>query len=144
MVMTMVRRRQSERNISSVDKVSGSAFTTHLSFTVGPHIDCHADHIVQRCVRALVQQHCHYHADRVDGQTRFDRSMETGIGNEAEGPFPCETDEAKHEVEDLERGHRLHGSIEILSEEVPENLGPEESLDRRSDLVCEEREVGQQ
>jgi hypothetical protein len=35
----------------------------------------------------------------------------------------------------LEDGKGLDGRIEILSEEVPENLGPKEGLDCSGDLI---------
>lgn len=61
--------------------------------------------------------------------------MESSSGNKAERPFVGNAEEAKEEVEDLEGGNRLDSAVEILGEEVPENLGPEEAMDSSQNLV---------
>jgi len=55
--------------------------------------------------------------------------MKSGSSEGAEGPLPCEHDDAEDDVEDLEDGDGLHGSVEVFGEEIPEDLGPEDAVD---------------
>lgn len=50
-------------------------------------------------------------------------------------PFPEKTDDAEDEVEDLEDGSRLHSTVKVLGEKVPEDFGPEEAFYRRGNLI---------
>jgi len=61
--------------------------------------------------------------------------MKGSAGDESQWPFPGEDNDTKEEVDDLEDGDRLYGSIEVLGEEIPEDLGPEETFHCSSDLV---------
>ena len=61
--------------------------------------------------------------------------MEGGACEEWEGPFPCETDEAEDEVDDLEDGRAGDGAVEVFGEEVPEDFGPEEAFECSAYLI---------
>lgn len=62
--------------------------------------------------------------------------MERRAGNEAERPLIGEAYKAQDEVDYLECRHGLDSAVQVLGEEVPEDLGPEEALDGGSQLVC--------
>lgn len=62
--------------------------------------------------------------------------MQTGAREESQRPFPAKTDDAQDDVEDLQGGNLRDGRIQVLGEEVPEDLGPEDGLDAGADLVC--------
>jgi len=61
--------------------------------------------------------------------------VDGGAGDELQWPFVGQAHEAEDEVYDLKSGERLDGAIEVLGEEVPEDLGPEEAFNRGTDLV---------
>ena len=62
--------------------------------------------------------------------------METTASKQANGPFPRQTQHAHEEVDDLQGGNRLDGAVEVLGQEVPEDLGPEEGFNGSAYLVC--------
>lgn len=109
---------------------------TYLAFAVGPEICNHANNVVKTGVRALVYQEGDECADGIDNKTGFDRSMETATSKQANGPFPRQTQHAHEEVDDLQSGNRLDGAVEVLGQEVPEDLGPEEGFNGSAYLVC--------
>lgn len=47
---------------------------------------------------------------------------------EAERPFVGDPEQAEEEIDDLEDGDRFHGTVKVLCEEVPKDLGPEEAF----------------
>ena len=102
---------------------------------IGPEIDSHAYQVIDGRVRALIQQDGGKGADRVDDQSRLDAPVDRGRREPIQRPFPRETDETQDEVEDLQDGNGAHGAIEVGGEKVPEDLGPEEALEGRRDLV---------
>lgn len=51
-----------------------------------------------------------------------------GGGEEREGPFPAEAEDAEEEVDGLEDGDGADAVVEVGGEEVPEEFGPEEAL----------------
>ena len=53
--------------------------------------------------------------------------MEPGFEEPGQGPLPAEDEEGEEQVEDLQDGHGLDGAVEVLGQEVPEDLGPEEA-----------------
>lgn len=55
-------------------------------------------------------------------------------GQRFQRPLPGESNDAEHEVDDLEYGYLFDGSVEIVSEKVPEYFGPDESFNRSADL----------
>ncbi len=57
------------------------------------------------------------------------------LDEETERPLPEQADNAQEEVDDLKDGDGFDGAIEVLGRKVPEDLGPEETLDRCRDLV---------
>jgi hypothetical protein len=109
---------------------------TYLAFAVRPKVRAHADDVVQAGVCALVDEECDEGAERVDDEAGLDGAVEAGACEEAEGPFPGEADDAHDEVDDLQRGDLCDGAVEVLGEEVPEDLGPEEGLNGGTYLVC--------
>ena len=62
--------------------------------------------------------------------------MQPRAREEGERPLPREADDAQEEVYDLENGEGLDGRVEVLGQKVPEDLGPEEGLERGGYLVC--------
>jgi len=48
-------------------------------------------------------------------------------GEEGEGPFPAEAEEAEEEVYGLEDGDGVDAAVEVCGEEVPEYFWPEEA-----------------
>ena len=66
--------------------------------------------------------------------------MDGGARDEAEGPLEGEHAQAEDEVDDLQDGYGLDGPVEGLCEEVPEDLGPDEALDRGAYLICSREE----
>ena len=110
---------------------------THLSFRKSPKVDSHANQIVQSGIRALVQQQCGKCRERVQHQSCFDAAVYRRAGDEPERPLPGQTDESEYHVHNLEDGNGLHGGVEVLGEEVPEDFGPEEAFEGGGDLVCE-------
>ena len=65
--------------------------------------------------------------------------MQDRVGDDAEGPFPGENEDAEEKVDDLEDGDGLDGAVEVLGREVPEDLGPEEAVNGGEDLIWEGR-----
>jgi hypothetical protein len=63
--------------------------------------------------------------------------MQTTAGEQGQWPFPGDTDYAEDDVENLQDGNGLDGAIEVLGEEIPEDLGPEETVEAGSYLVWE-------
>ena len=57
-------------------------------------------------------------------------------GKVGKWPFPGKTEDTEEKIDDLKDGRRLDGTVEVLCQEVPEDLGPEEAFERGSDLVC--------
>lgn len=62
--------------------------------------------------------------------------MESRACEEWEGPFPCESDDAEDEVEDLEHRGAGYGRVEVFGEEVPEDFWPEEAFYCGCYLIC--------
>lgn len=62
--------------------------------------------------------------------------MDRGARNLLKRPLPSECEEAEEQVDGLEDGYRLDGAVEVLGEEVPEDLRPEEALESCGYLVC--------
>ena len=58
-----------------------------------------------------------------------------GGGEEGEGPFPGEAEQAEEEVDDLEDRDRADAAVEVGGEEVEEDFGPEEGVYAREGLV---------
>jgi hypothetical protein len=112
--------------------------TTYLSFAVGPEIDHHGDHVVDGRVGGLVDKGGGQGAQREDGEAELEGAVERGAGEEVQRPFEGEHEDAQDEVDDLEYGDGLDTAIEGLGEEVPEDLGPEKTFNRGSNLVCVE------
>lgn len=61
--------------------------------------------------------------------------MHTRSGDEGKRPLIATADNAEDHVDDLERGNRFDGTVEVLGEEVPEDLGPEEAVEACCDLI---------
>lgn len=100
----------------------------YLAFTICPEVRNHADEVVQASVGALIDEQRNESAERVHDQAGFDGSMQSGAGEETEWPLPGKAEESHQHVDDLECGYGLDGAIEVLCEEVPEDLGPEEAV----------------
>lgn len=64
--------------------------------------------------------------------------MHSGAGEPGKRILPCQAEQAKEEINDLEEGHGSHGAVEVGGEEVPEDLRPEKALERGGDLVWSE------
>lgn len=54
--------------------------------------------------------------------------MDRATGDKFQRPFEGEGEKPDDEVQDLEKGDRGNGAVEVFSEEVPEDLWPEESF----------------
>ena len=61
--------------------------------------------------------------------------MQRGPRERLERPLPGEGEEAEEQVDDLQDREGLHGGVEVLGQEVPEDLGPEEAFERGGALV---------
>ena len=109
---------------------------THLAFAVRPEIRHHADDVVQPAVGALVDEQRAQGAQRVHDQAGLDAAVQPRAREEGERPLPREADDAQEEVYNLENGEGLDGRVEVLGQKVPEDLGPEEGLERGGYLVC--------
>jgi hypothetical protein len=107
----------------------------HLSLAIRPKVNHHANQIVNRRVRCLIQQRRRQCRQRQDCQAELERAVQRRAGDEVEGPLEGEHKQAEDEVDGLQDGDGLHGSVEGLGEEVPEDLGPEEAFDSGGDLV---------
>lgn len=58
-------------------------------------------------------------------------------GEVFERPFIRQSYDAEDEVDDLEDRYRFDGEVEVLGEEVEEEFGPKETLERGCYLVCD-------
>jgi hypothetical protein len=102
---------------------------TYLSVTISPEIYPHPDGIIDRRIRRLIHQRSRQSHRGKSDQSRRNTTMESRPSNDTQRPLPSEHDNAKDQIDNLQRGERLHGEVEIFGEEVPENLGPEKSFD---------------
>ena len=62
--------------------------------------------------------------------------MEWGQGHEVKRPFHRKGKDAEHNIDDLQVREGLDKDVEIRGEDVPEDLGPEETLDTSTNLNC--------
>ena len=108
---------------------------TYLALTKRPEIHAHAHQIVDGRIRGLIQQDGHQGAERVKGQPRLDAAMDGRAGDELHGPLPGQADDAQEQVDHLQGGDGLDGAVEVFGRKVPEDLGPEETLDGSGDLI---------
>jgi hypothetical protein len=110
--------------------------STYLAFAVCPEVGAHANNVIQSGIRALIYQERDESAQRVDDETCFNRPVQAGAREETQGPLPAQPDNAQDDVEDLESGDLGHSAVEVLGEEVPEDLGPEDGFNAGAYLVC--------
>jgi hypothetical protein len=110
-------------------------YGTHLAFTVRPEVRHHADDVVQPAVGALVDEQSAQSAQRVHDQAGLDAAVQPCARKKWERPLPCEADDAEDEVYNLKNREGLDGRIEVLGQEVPEDLRPEEGLEGGCYLV---------
>lgn len=61
--------------------------------------------------------------------------MQTGACDEGEWPLVCDAEDSQEEVDDLEGWDGSDGGVEVLGEEVPEDLRPEEAFEGSGYLV---------
>lgn len=108
---------------------------TYLSLTVRPKVDAYADEKIDGRIGRLVEQDGHESAQRIHDQPGLDAAVYRSAGEELERPFPEQADDAEEEVEDLQDGRGFDGAVEVLGQEVPEDLGPEEAFERGGNLV---------
>jgi hypothetical protein len=107
----------------------------HLSFTIRPKVDPQPNDLVDCSVRALVHECGGKGGQRQESEARFETAVETGAGEEAQRPLPCEEDDSKDEIDGLKYWYRFDGWIEGFGDEIPKYLGPEIPFHRGSDLV---------
>lgn len=107
----------------------------NLALTVGDKVDDHADEVVQRRVGALVDEDGGERHEGQQGEAELEGAVDGGAGDEAEGPLEADDEEAEEEVDELQRGEGLHGAVEGLGEEIPEDFGPEEAMYGSGDLI---------
>jgi hypothetical protein len=107
----------------------------HLAFAVGPEVGHHADDVVESRVGALVDEESTQCAQWVHDQACLDGAVQSSAGDEGEWVFHGDATESKDQVHDLQDGEGLDGAVEVLCEEVPEDLWPEEGLESSSNLV---------
>jgi hypothetical protein len=110
-----------------------------LAFTVGPEVGHHADDVVESRVGTLVDEEGTQCAQWVHDQACLDGAVQSSAGDEREWVFHGDATESKDQVHDLQDGEGLDGTVEVLCEEVPEDLWPEEGLESGSDLVSSSR-----
>lgn len=72
-----------------------------------------------------------------DGQAGLETAVKAGSGDETKWPLPSDEQESEKEVDDLQDRYRLDGGVKGFCEEIPKDLGPEETLQCGCDLVCE-------
>jgi hypothetical protein len=61
--------------------------------------------------------------------------VKSGACKQREWPFPRQTQDAEQDIYDLQDWERLDGGVEVLSQEVPEDLGPEEGFESSGYLI---------
>lgn len=87
--------------------------STYLAFTVGPKIHGDADKIVYGGIGALVEQDGHEYAQRVECESCADAAVEARVGDQPwEWVFPCQAEDAKEDVEDLQDRDGLDGGVQ--------------------------------
>lgn len=118
-------------------KYVGESRRSYLAFTVSPKVHHHADNVVEAGVCALVNEKCTQRTERIHDEACFNGAMQTAAGEQRQWPFPGDTDYAEDNVENLQDGNGLDGAIEVLGEEIPEDLGPEEAVETGGYLVWE-------
>ena len=107
----------------------------HLAFAVGPEVGHHSDDVIESGVCALVDEEGTQGAQRVHDEACLDGAVQTSSGDEGEGVLHGDAGESEDQVDDLQDGEGLDGTVEVLCEEVPEDLWPEEGLEGSSHLV---------
>ena len=112
-----------------------TGFMSYLAFAIRPKVGHHTDNVVETRVCALVDEKRTQRTHRVDNQAGFDRAMQSSTGEQRKWPFPCETNNSEDHVENLQYGYGLDSAIEVLSEEIPEDLGPEEAVESSAYLI---------
>lgn len=120
-------------NMLQIDVRKG--FMSYLAFAICPKVGHHADNVVKTRVCALVDEKRTQRTQRVDNQAGFNRAMQSRTGEQGQRPFPCETNNSEDHVDNLQYGYGLDGAIEVLSEEIPEDLGPEEAVETSAYLI---------
>jgi len=87
---------------------------TNLSLAKSPEIHSQRNGIIDSRVSSLIQQRGSQGRHGEDDEPRLDGAVHGCAGEEAEGPFPGEHEDAEDEVDDLEDGEGLHCAVEIL------------------------------
>ena len=125
--------------------VKGSVIgETYLSLAERPEIHHQADAVVDGRVGGLVEQRGRERAERVQHQPGLDAAVQRGPREWLERPLPSEGEEAEEQIDDLQDGEGLDGAVEVLGQEIPEDLGPEEAFERGGALVgggCQDDEA---
>ena len=101
---------------------------TNLSLAVCPKVHAQPNHLVDGSICPLVDERGSQGGKRENSQTGLETAVKAGSGNEAQWPLPSDEQESEQEVDDLQYRHRLDGGIKGFGEEIPEDLGPEETL----------------
>jgi hypothetical protein len=109
---------------------------THLSLAISPEVHAQPNSIVDGRVSRLVQQRSRESRHGQHDQPGLDAPVQGRAGNEAKRPLPGDHEDAEDEVDDLQEGEGLDGAVEVLGQEVPEYLGPEEAFKGGCYLVC--------
>jgi hypothetical protein len=123
--------RQPDRVSKTLDKGT----RPYLAIAVGPEVDDLADKVVERGVGALVHDDGGECQQRHQQEAELDALVYEGAGEGLDGQLERKHGKAEEGVDDLEDGYRLDGAVEVGSQEVPEDLGPEVALERGGDLV---------
>lgn len=108
---------------------------TNLPLTISPKINAHPDGIVQRRVRALVDQDRGKDEQRQHHQSRRDASVDGRPGYDAQGQFPREHEDPEDHVDYLQDGGGLDGVVEVLGPHVEEDFGPEDAVEAGCELA---------
>lgn len=133
------RRRSVQKGLAAVIRTCRfrEAFsTTHFTLTVRPKINDHTDQVIYRWVGPLIEKGRHQGTQWIYQQPDFDAAMGKGPGERFQRPFPRKAYEAKYDVEYLQDRNRCDSTVEVLGQEVPEDLRPEETVDAGADLIC--------
>jgi hypothetical protein len=107
---------------------------TYLSLAIRPEIHHHAHDVIDGRIGTLVQQRRGQDGHWKDHQSSFNTTVDSGSSNKTKRPFPSKHDDTKDDVDYLKRGDGFDGSIEVLGEEIPEDLGPEDAVNTGYEL----------
>jgi hypothetical protein len=109
---------------------------TYLALTVRPEVDDHGNQVVQAGVGALVGEDGGQGEQWQGCKAGFQTAVDAGSGDEGERILPRYHPQSHDQVDNLENREGLYCRVECLRQEVEEYLGPKETFQSGSNLVC--------